>query len=210
MDVSRTLAVTLDLPNLLAEIFDELQPWWDIPAPASSSCKARKSSGSTIAGRCRQRSYAARGMPLAEAPTLREVMRQRDVVIIRTCSTIRLPPARSRSESGRTVKQVTAGDRSAVAVPLIVKQRVIGMLRLGHNTPDYYTSEHARLALALADQAAAAIENARLYQEAQRTAALEERQRLARDLHDSVSQSLYGMISGSQTALERLDRGADG
>ena len=47
------------------------------------------------------------------------------------------------------------------------------------------------LAWALANQAAVAIENARLYDQARELAAFEERQRLARDLHDSVTQSLY-------------------
>ena len=47
------------------------------------------------------------------------------------------------------------------------------------------------LALAFASQAAVAMENARLYEQAQALAALEERQRLARDLHDAVSQTLF-------------------
>jgi signal transduction histidine kinase len=65
----------------------------------------------------------------------------------------------------------------------------------------------ARTALeALADEAALAIENARLYQQAQQFAAVEERQRLARELHDSVSQALYGIALGARTARTLLDR----
>jgi len=46
----------------------------------------------------------------------------------------------------------------------------------------------------------------RLYERAQEVAALEERQRLARELHDSVSQALYGIALGARTARTLLDR----
>src|SRR5690606_4762228 len=49
-------------------------------------------------------------------------------------------------------------------------------------------------------------ENARLYEQALSLAALEERQRLARELHDSVSQALYGIALGARTARTLLDR----
>jgi signal transduction histidine kinase len=57
---------------------------------------------------------------------------------------------------------------------------------------------------AVADQAAVAVENARLFSEARGKAALEERQKLARELHDSVSQALYGIALGVETARELL------
>jgi signal transduction histidine kinase len=56
-----------------------------------------------------------------------------------------------------------------------------------------------------AQQAAVAIENARFYEQAQSLAVLEERQRLARELHDSVSQALYGIALGARTARTLLD-----
>jgi signal transduction histidine kinase len=58
----------------------------------------------------------------------------------------------------------------------------------------------------MANQAAVALENARLFEEAQQAASLEERQRLARELHDSVSQALYGIALGARTAREQLGR----
>jgi signal transduction histidine kinase len=62
------------------------------------------------------------------------------------------------------------------------------------------------LLLALADRAAVAIETAALFERAQQVASLQERQRLARELHDSVSQALYGIALGARTARTLLDR----
>jgi signal transduction histidine kinase len=56
--------------------------------------------------------------------------------------------------------------------------------------------------IAFANQVAVAIENARLYRQAQALAATQERQKLARELHDSVSQALYGIALGARTADE--------
>jgi len=58
--------------------------------------------------------------------------------------------------------------RSWLGVPLIVRERVVGMLAVDSMQPDYFTPNHARLVAAFADQVAIAIENTRLYQEAQR------------------------------------------
>jgi signal transduction histidine kinase len=59
---------------------------------------------------------------------------------------------------------------------------------------------------AIADQAAVAVENARLLSEAQGKAALEERQRLARELHDSVSQAIFSIALHARTARTLLTR----
>lgn len=81
--------------------------------------------------------------------------------------------------------------RSWVGVPLWVGTRMIGMLSIAHHQPRFYTAHLSGLALAFANHAAIAIENARLYEQARQLAALEERQRLARDLHDAVTQTLF-------------------
>ena len=78
-----------------------------------------------------------------------------------------------------------------MGIPLIAKGKVIGLLSVGHDRPDCYTSQTAQLTLAFAHQVAQALENARLYKQGQSLAALEERQRLARDLHDAVTQTLF-------------------
>ncbi|HEX6540181.1 MAG TPA: PAS domain S-box protein [Ktedonobacterales bacterium] len=98
--------------------------------------------------------------------------------------------------------------RSWMSIPLIVKDDVIGLISLQSNQPGYYTDRSARIATAIAALAAIALENARLYEQAQDRSALEERQRLARELHDSVSQALYGIALGTRTARAVLERDA--
>jgi signal transduction histidine kinase len=77
---------------------------------------------------------------------------------------------------------------------------------LTHREPHRYTSHDVELVAAIGNHVATAIENVRLHGQARRLAAVEERQRLARELHDSVSQALYGISLGAQTARTLLDR----
>lgn len=95
------------------------------------------------------------------------------------------------------------------SVPLFVKNKNYGALTLYYRQKRQFSAEDIALALAFADQAALAIETARLYSEAQGKAALEERQRLARELHDSVSQALFGIALGTNSALTLLDQHRD-
>ena len=60
--------------------------------------------------------------------------------------------------------------RSWLGVPLIVHNRVIGMLAIDSSKPGYFNSDHSRLVAALADQVAISVENSRLYQEAREAA----------------------------------------
>jgi two-component system nitrate/nitrite sensor histidine kinase NarX len=139
--------------------------------------------------------------PLASAPAYRQVIEGPAPFVI---SNVRDEASLGLGESaGDQWETGLVGGRSWMGVPLAIKQRAIGMLSLYCDRPNHFTWRHAELALAFANQAAFAIENARLYEQAQELAAIQERQRLARDLHDAVSQSLF---SASLTAevLPRL------
>jgi signal transduction histidine kinase/PAS domain-containing protein len=96
--------------------------------------------------------------------------------------------------------------RGWLGVPLSVQDRIIGMITLDRTDEGGFDEEEVRLATAFADLAALALENARLYSRAEQAAVLEERHRLARELHDSVSQALYGIALGARTARTLVER----
>lgn len=95
---------------------------------------------------------------------------------------------------------------TVVYAPLIYQGRLLGILN-GYY-PEGREPGEAEIGFltVIAHLAAVAVENARLFDEAQGKAALEERQRLARELHDSVSQALCGIALGARTARAQLDR----
>jgi len=78
-----------------------------------------------------------------------------------------------------------------LAVPLIVKEKIYGTISLYYHEPRDFSDEEIGLAAAFGDQAALAIENARLRTQVKETAVAAERHRLARDLHDAVTQTLF-------------------
>jgi PAS domain S-box-containing protein len=94
-----------------------------------------------------------------------------------------------------------------LSVPIIAEDGVFAVFTIYYTAPHHFTDEERRILQALAHRAGLAIENARLYEAARGIAALEERQRLARELHDSVSQALYAI--GLMSAAARQERAAD-
>ncbi len=78
-----------------------------------------------------------------------------------------------------------------LAVPLIVKGEMYGSILMYYQEPHLFSSEEINLAKIFSDQVALAIENARLRFQAEQAAVIGERNRLARELHDAVSQTLF-------------------
>ncbi|MBN1581985.1 MAG: GAF domain-containing protein [Anaerolineae bacterium] len=80
-----------------------------------------------------------------------------------------------------------------VGAPIQIGRQVLGVLSVFGRTSQQFNVEDVALLASIADQIAVAVENARLRQQAERSAVVEERARLARELHDSVTQSLYSL-----------------
>jgi signal transduction histidine kinase/PAS domain-containing protein len=84
-----------------------------------------------------------------------------------------------------------------IVVPLLADDRLLGVLSVSHKTDGELNADDERILAMMAPGAVIALENARLYEQAEESAALAERGRLARDLHDAVTQTLF---SASLTA----------
>lgn len=96
--------------------------------------------------------------------------------------------------------------RAYAGVPIRLQNEVIGFINIFSFIPNFFTYSHVDRLVAFAEQAAIAIQNARLYQQSQQLAAIEERQRLARELHDSVSQTLFTSNVIAESALRQWEK----
>jgi signal transduction histidine kinase/ligand-binding sensor domain-containing protein len=109
----------------------------------------------------------------------------------------------------RVTKQIIAaeGIRSLMQVPVDVGGEIFGVFSADYTQSQSFTDEQQRLLVALAQRAGIAIENAQLYEQAQELAVVRERDRLSRDLHDSLTQSLYSVNLYADAAERQLSSG---
>jgi signal transduction histidine kinase len=120
------------------------------------------------------------------------------------------PVARKVTEypSGELRALVEAeGIQLVVSTPLLAKGRTLGVIDLGSDVSRTIQPEEMSLLAAIGHQVGVAVENARLYKQAQQLAVIRERNRLARDLHDSVMQALYGVTLYAEAAWRQLSSG---
>ena len=93
-----------------------------------------------------------------------------------------------------------SGFHSLAIAPLISRGQVLGTLFVTTSGVREFSQQDVELIVSIGGQIGVAVENAKLYERAQRVAVVEERQRVARELHDSVTQSLYSLTLFSEAA----------
>jgi signal transduction histidine kinase len=100
--------------------------------------------------------------------------------------------------------------RSFMGVPIVGGDRVVGAFYLTDKEGEAeFTAADQELIEMLAPHAALAMENARLSERSRELSIVEERNRLARDLHDSLVQKLFGVVLAAKSASTLLERDAD-
>ncbi len=158
--VMRLLSSTLDLSKVLDMILHEIQQV--IPYDSASIWLCKDDSMEIIATHGFPNpdsmigtaySLSSKDNPNAQVIRLRMPIIEGDLLSTYTTST----EIQSRYKN-----------RGWMGVPMIIGDRVTGMLAFDKNVPNFYTQEQSQFALAFASQAAIAIENARLYSDAQK------------------------------------------
>ena len=96
--------------------------------------------------------------------------------------------------------------RSWMAVPLKSRDEVLGVMRVDHHESGYFDPARARLLTAVASQTALAMRHAELLAQERDVAVTAERNRIARDLHDAVSQTLFAATVVAGTLAAMLER----
>jgi len=109
-----------------------------------------------------------------------------------------------RLKGKQTSLVVEEGLASVVCVPLIGKDGPLGTLTVGNRSPTGFDEREAELLEAFANWTAVAIETSRLYDRLEGVARLEERERIAMDLHDGVIQSIYAVGLQLEDCQDRL------
>ncbi len=102
------------------------------------------------------------------------------------------------------VEEIVTIFKALLTVPVFIGDRAYGTLSLYYHESRAFDQEDIELVQTMADQAALAIEAARLREQAKTSAATEERNRLARELHDSVTQNLYSVTLYAEAAARLL------
>ena len=98
------------------------------------------------------------------------------------------------------------GIESYLGAPIQSGQNLLGFINLYGTQVKAFSQDDMLHLQAFAEQASVAVKNARLYKKGQELAALEERQRLARDLHDAVSQLVFSLSIMSESLPNLLKK----
>jgi signal transduction histidine kinase len=207
LTVSQDVTSTLELEPLLSLILDELKKVVDYDVGTIRRLVQGNMELQAHRWLFPQAGQPSQRLPVANIPIIREMVQTRQAILV---DDHHFNPAfigDTELYSKNLTGEVLQASRTLMCVPLVVKDEAIGMLVLGHHQPNYWGEENKELVQAFANQAAVAIANAELFEKAGEAATLEERTRLARELHDSATQSLYSATLFSEAGKELAEAG---
>ena len=197
-DITVAINTTLNLDDVLDQILNNVNRV--VPHDASEIllieegiARPRSSRGFNPA---RREALEQLELDISKTASLQEIIETRKPLLI---PDVRVYPGWVRT----SVEDDSDGYHAYIGTPIFLHEQIIGFLNLFSHTPGFFNPSHAERLLLLAEPVATAIQNARLFEQARELAVLEERQRLARELHDAVSQTLFSANVMAE-ALPRL------
>jgi GAF domain-containing protein len=177
LQIAGDLSGTLQLEEVLSLILERLQVVVSYKSAAIGLLSGESCYVAATRGMLDSDGLWETGLLPEDFPLIDRVLRERKAIIV--------------ADTYESAEWVPLGGnqdvRSWLGVPLAVQERTVGLLMVNHDTAAFYDQDSARLALAFAQHAALAIENARLYERAQAT--LRE-QTLLREMTTTVSSTL--------------------
>jgi GAF domain-containing protein len=206
-EMARVVGSTLDPAEVIDRLLDQLARL--IEFQTASIQLLQEDRRELIGGRgfdvaaARERPYLQR--PVSEDSLISELVQGRQPLVI---PDTKIDPRWEQREDN-------AHARSWIGAPLVVGERVIGLLTVDHPRPNIYTRETAVMVSAVAAQAAVAVQNARFYADARRRA--EEQESLARiaalagstieleDLLARLAEEAHRALGAENTVLLLLD-----
>jgi signal transduction histidine kinase/ligand-binding sensor domain-containing protein len=198
--LERTLIMSLELDELLGGILDEIGEVVPFSTAAIFTVEAQRLTLRAL----RSHELAPQSVPkqldLTRLPLLSAALDEGTIQVLRTADS----GSKTLAYLGAMFGQpVTA--QSWLVTPMLVQEHVIGVLVLAHPQLDYGAAEIAKLE-PFVSPIAIALENERLRRQARGAAMLEERARVARELHDAVSQTLFSASLIAEALPDALER----
>jgi signal transduction histidine kinase/ligand-binding sensor domain-containing protein len=207
LSVSQEITSTLEIEPLLSLILDELKEVVDYDVGTIRRLVQGNMELLSHRWLYSQAGQPSQQLPVAIIPIIREMVQTRGVILVGDHQFNPEIVGDTELFKSKLTGDVLQASRTLMCVPMVLKDEIIGMVVLGHHQPNYWGEEVKELVQAFANQASVAIINAELFEKAGEAATHEERTRLARELHDSATQSLYSATLFSEAGKELAEQG---
>lgn len=209
LDVSNLVSSTMESKPLLEAILDRLKKIMDYNGAKIFAVQGDQIRLYAHRSNLTQSEEQEYNVPLEIAPLGEQILIKREPVVIHDIHGNE-PLARAFWKSLHAYYETVFKDvKSWMGLPMMVKDKIVGILTLTHNEAGYYGAQHVELGMAFANQAALEFENVRLIKQAEEIAVNAERSRLARDLHDAVTQTLFSASLIAEVLPKIWDRNKD-